>query len=149
MGRVKVAFAGLATLAASVGVFGDDVGRFISHSPHKPPPIHGPRLPGERPPLPPLHPSPVELPPVELPPVVREWTEGLTEERAESVAKAACTLRTMGQFADAQSDSERWDLAVQYVSEQLYDESELEKAMGLAQRMLDGEDFDAVEEFCK
>lgn len=158
MGRVKVAVAGVATLVVSVVGFGDDVGRFISHSPHKPPSIHGPRLPGGHQPLPPIDPPPVKVPPVELPPVepprvevppvVWEWTEGLTKERAESVAKAACTLRTVQQFADAQSDSERWDIAVQYVSEQLYEESDLDKVVGLGQRMLGGENLNAVEEFC-
>ena len=60
------------------------------------------------------------------------------------MAGVACTLKDLDEFASAESSDERWRIASEY----LFEEGKLEVAVGLAEDMLDGEDFDAVEAFC-
>jgi hypothetical protein len=145
--RISVGIAGLITLATSVGMFGDDVGRLISHTPHRPPtkvtvpPIHKP----PRIEIPPLEVPPIQEPPrIEVPPVVREWTDHLNTKNAAEVTEVACTLKDLDEFASAESNDERWRIAGEY----LFEEGKLEVAVGLAQDMVDGEDLDALEAYC-
>jgi hypothetical protein len=113
--QIRVALAGLAAFLASIGLFGDDLARMLSHTPH-----------------------------TSAPPVVRTWTKHLNKKNAERVSKVACTLKDLRNFANAQSSEERWDIASEYLSEK----DKVEVAAGLAEKMLQGEDIDAVDEYC-
>ena len=155
--RIGVAVAGLATFVTSLGVFGDDVGRLISHTPHRPPvsiprkPVPFPHEPVPVPhqPVPvPHQPVPVRHEPVPVPPVVVDRTKHLSREDAETVTKAACELKVLDEFVFAESDDERWRIASEYLSDVVFGEDKLAAATDLAQDMLDGEDVDATDAYC-
>jgi hypothetical protein len=60
------------------------------------------------------------------------------------VTEVACTLKDLDEFASAESNLERVSIAIDYLS----GKDKVEVAVGLAEKMLEGEDIDAVEEYC-
>jgi hypothetical protein len=78
------------------------------------------------------------------PPALRALTEHLNTKNAVRVSKVACTLKDVREFANAQSSEERSRIASDYLSEK----DKVEVAVGLAEKMLQGEDIDAVDEYC-
>lgn len=78
------------------------------------------------------------------PPVVRALTKHLNAKNAVRVSKVACTLKDVREFANAQSSEQRWRIANEYLSEK----DKVEVAVGLAEKMLQDEDIDAVKEYC-